>query len=117
MTKPLHSLASPDLPRWEGIRPTGLPCREHAGGVLVDDRCYWCHKRSWLQGGHLSREALVYVGAIDPFPPDRLWRSHRGWRSLPEELRAMVRDQEREAEVRGIRYLVDLGEQTAELSV
>lgn len=114
-TRPLHSLASGAYPRTEGLSPLGLPCPEHAS-MTLDGKCYWHTKAAHLRGEHVPLVARRWCG-FDLPQPDPGWNADRGWRSAEDVLRAVTRNEEREAEFRGLRWLVDLGGETRELMV
>lgn len=78
-SRPLHRLASGDLPRYGGIAPLGLPCPEHSS-TTVEGRCYWHVKRRWLEGEQVSTDALSWIG-VDGANRQR----SGGWRQ-PSEL-------------------------------
>lgn len=116
MSEPIHGLSPADLRRWSDLSPTGLPCREHSSTV-VEQVCYWHTKRQHLEGRHVSLEARRWIGFDEPQPEPR-WNTDRGWRSAEDALRVVSREDERDEErYRGIRWLVQLGTTTAELSV
>lgn len=116
MNSPLHPLISADQRRTADLSPTGLPCPEHSS-TTIDGRCYWHLKSAHLRGEHVSLEARNWVG-FDQSDPEPEWNTDRGWRSAEHALRTVAReDEEREAAMRGVRWLVDLGEATMELSV
>lgn len=106
---PLHPLAPGTYPRTGDLSPTGLPCPEHAS-MTLDDRCYWHAKAAHLRGEHVSLEARQWCG-FDLPQPNPGWRTDRGWRALPDELRALrtdARDQYDEV-VEDMRIVLSVG--------
>jgi hypothetical protein len=115
VSKPLHPLADAAPGRYRGIAPLGIPCPEHAS-TTVAGRCYWHWKRAILAEESVPLEARQWCG-FDLPETDPGWNGNRGWRSAEDELRSTPEDDEREAQVRGIRWVIDAGDERAELSV
>ena len=78
-------------------------------------KCYYHCKSAWLDGGTLTERELLLVGALPRYEPPR--RSN-GWRTVAAFLARFNReDDDLEARLRGIRYVVDINGEEHELVV
>lgn len=85
--------------------------------MTVESRCYWHLESAHLSGEHVSLDGRQWCG-FDLPQPDPAWNATRGWRSVQDLMRVSRDDEEREVEMRGVRWLIDVGDNTrAELSV
>ncbi len=84
-------------------------------GCSPPSKCYYHCKSTWLDGGTLTEKELLLVGVLPQYEPPR---QSNGWRSVAVFLARFNReDDDYEARLRGIRYLIDLDGETHELSV
>lgn len=112
--RPEHPAPTRWHPNTAGLRPLGLD----APGLRVGGRTYWQLKLDWFADRHLTPEQLAYIGAVDPFlDGDSEWRTDRGWRRAEDALRTVTQDDADYERYRGVRWLIDLGDATMELSV
>lgn len=98
-----------------GGRPLGIPCPGHSSTTIAG-RCYWHHKAAHLLGEDVSLEARQWCGFDLPELEPR-WNTDRGWREAEDVLRTVTQDDADYERFRGVRWIIDLGEQTMEMSV
>lgn len=116
VSEPIHALAPADLRRYGDLSLQPASRAPEHSSTVIGDRCYWHLKRAHLEGKHVPLEARQWCG-FDLPESDPGWSEDR-WHSAEDVLRTVAREgEEREAQVRGIRWLVDLDGTERELSV